>query len=187
MAAEQLVQSITRHRQFGRAALLAGDLNTAFEELWAARELEPDLDELGATARMSISPDWEIETDLTPLARALSARLHPRATETWRRILDDRPARSIRAEAAEWLARDAFGSASGGWPCASCTQRACSATPQNPTLPRRLSTGRTGSGARLQPVSGRQSGRPDHRASASTDGPAHRCALVRPGPALVGA
>jgi hypothetical protein len=108
-AAEQLVQHIARHRQYGRAALLAGELDTAFEELWAARDLEPELDELGAAARLSISHDWEIETDLTPLARALSARLHPRAADTWRRILEDRPARSIRAEAAEWLARDALG------------------------------------------------------------------------------
>jgi len=108
-AAEQLVEQITRHRHAGRAALLAGELDTAFEELWAARQLEPDLDDLGATARQSMPRDWELETDLTPLARALSARLHPRASEIWRRILDDRPARSIRAEAAAWLARDAFG------------------------------------------------------------------------------
>jgi hypothetical protein len=110
VAAEQLVQQITRHRQYGRAALLAGELDTAFEELWAARELEPELDDVGATARQSIARDWELETDLTPLARALSARNHPRASDTWRRILDDRPARSIRAEAADWLARDALGS-----------------------------------------------------------------------------
>src|SRR5258708_14635703 len=53
--------------------------------------------------------EWESETELTPLARALSARLHPRAGDAWRRLLDDRPARSVQAEAAEWLARDAFG------------------------------------------------------------------------------
>src|SRR4051794_22483441 len=54
-AAEELVQQIPRHRQYGHAALLAGELDTAFHELWAARELEPELDELGATARLSIS------------------------------------------------------------------------------------------------------------------------------------
>jgi hypothetical protein len=109
LLAEQTVLHVTRHRQAGRAALMAGDLDTAFEELWAARQLEPDLDRLGATARESIPPDWEVETDLTPLARALSSRLHPRAGDAWRRLLEDRPARSIQAEAAEWLAREAFG------------------------------------------------------------------------------
>src|SRR5579859_3204783 len=107
--AEQLMSTIGHHRQAGRAALIAGDLDTAFEELWAARQLEPDLDRLGATARQSIPPEWEVETDLTPLARALSSRLHPRAGDAWRRLLNDRPARSIQAEAAEWLAREAFG------------------------------------------------------------------------------
>ena len=107
--AEQLVQVIGHHRHSGRVALLAGDLDTAFDELWAARQLEPDLDRLGANARNWLPADWEIETDLTPLARALSSRMHPRAAEAWRRVLEDRPARSIQAEAAEWLARDAFG------------------------------------------------------------------------------
>jgi hypothetical protein len=110
LLAEQLVLTIGHHRQAGRSALLAGDLDLAFDELWAARQLEPDLDRLGAVARSVLPRDWEIETDLTPLARALSARLHPRAADAWRRLLDDRPARSIQAEAAEWLARDAFGS-----------------------------------------------------------------------------
>jgi hypothetical protein len=36
--------------------------------------------------------------------------MHARASDAWRRVLDDGPARSIQAEAAEWLARDAFGS-----------------------------------------------------------------------------
>jgi tetratricopeptide (TPR) repeat protein len=108
--AEHLVAQITRHRQAGRAALLTGDLDIAFDELWAARHLEPDLDRLGPSARLSVPRDWELETDLTPLARALSSRNHLRATDAWRRLLDDRPARSIQAEAAEWLARDAFGS-----------------------------------------------------------------------------
>jgi len=108
--AEHLVAQITRHRQSGRAALLTGDLDVAFDELWAARHLEPDLDRLGPRARQSVPRDWELETDLTPLARALSARNHQRATDAWRQLLDDRPARSIQAEAAEWLARDAFGS-----------------------------------------------------------------------------
>ena len=94
----------------GRAALLTGDLDMAFDELWAARHLEPDLDRLGPRARQSMPRDWELETDLTPLARALSSRNHQRATDAWRQLLDDRPARSIQAEAAEWLARDAFGS-----------------------------------------------------------------------------
>lgn len=106
--AEHLVETITFHRQNGRAALLAGDLDTAFDELWAARQLEPDLDRLGAPARASLPADFEIETDLTPLARALAARQHPRAADAWRRVLEDRPARSIQAEAAEWLAVDAF-------------------------------------------------------------------------------
>jgi hypothetical protein len=43
------------------------------------------------------------------LARALSSRGHPRATDTWRRLLEEYPPRSVQAEAAEWLAREAFG------------------------------------------------------------------------------
>jgi hypothetical protein len=108
--AEQLVAQVTRHRQAGRAALLVGDLDAAFDELWAARQLEPDLDRLGATARQGMPRDWEIETDLTPLARALASRQHPRAADAWRRVLEDRPARSIQAEAADWLANEAFAS-----------------------------------------------------------------------------
>jgi len=107
--AQHLVLQITQHRHAGRSALLAGDLDTAFDELWAARLLEPDLDCVGASAREHLPRGWEIETDLTPLARALSARLHPRAADAWRRLLQDRPARSVQAEAAEWLAREAFG------------------------------------------------------------------------------
>src|ERR1700687_3908831 len=34
--AEHLVNQITRHRQSGRAALVTGDLDMAFDELWAA-------------------------------------------------------------------------------------------------------------------------------------------------------
>jgi hypothetical protein len=68
--------------------------------------LEPDLDCVGATARDCMPREWEIETDLTPLARALSARHHPRAGDAWRRLLADRPARSVQAEAADWLARE---------------------------------------------------------------------------------
>jgi hypothetical protein len=105
---EHLILTIGHHRQAGRAALVAGDLDTAYAELCAARQLEPDLDRLGASARAHLPSDWEIETDLTPLARVLSARQHPRAADTWRRLLDDRPARSVHAEAAEWLARDAM-------------------------------------------------------------------------------
>src|SRR5207248_8298683 len=93
--AEHLVQTVSRHRQAGRAALLAGDLDTAFDELWTARQLEQDLDRLGADARTHLPPAWEIETDLTPLARALAAKQHPRAADAWRRVLEDRPARSI--------------------------------------------------------------------------------------------
>ena len=107
LVAEQLVHAVNRHRQLGRAALLAADLDTAFDELWTARHLEQDLDRLGAPARECMPADWEIETDLAPLARALSARLHPRAGDAWRCVLEDRPARSVQAEAAEWLAREA--------------------------------------------------------------------------------
>jgi hypothetical protein len=110
LIAQHLVLQITQHRHAGRTALLAGDLDTAFDQMWAARLLEPDLDCLGAAARGCMPREWEMETDLTPLARALSSRLHPRAADAWRRLLDDRPARSVQAEAAEWLARDAFGS-----------------------------------------------------------------------------
>ena len=106
--AEELVVRISRHRQAGRDALLAGECETAFDELTAARRLEPDLDRLGAAARRVLPTSWELETDLTPLARALSARRHPRAAEAWRLVLDDAPARSIQAEAAEWLARQAL-------------------------------------------------------------------------------
>jgi hypothetical protein len=107
--AQHLMLQISQHRLAGRSALLAGDLDTAFDELWAARLLEPDLDCVGASARDCMPREWEIETDLTPLARALSARRHARAGDAWRRLLDDRPARSVQAEAAEWLAREAFG------------------------------------------------------------------------------
>ncbi|HEV7662202.1 MAG TPA: hypothetical protein VGQ62_01610, partial [Chloroflexota bacterium] len=108
LLAEQLVVHITQHRQSGRAALLVGDLDTAFDELWAARTLEPDLDRLGANARQSMPRDWELETDLVPLARALSASHHRRAADAWHSLLEDRPARSIQAEAAEWLAQQAL-------------------------------------------------------------------------------
>jgi hypothetical protein len=104
---EQLMLTIGHHRQAGRAALMAGDLDTAYDELWAARQLEPDLDRIGADARAHLPADWEIETDLTPLARALAARQHARATDAWRHVLEDRPARSVQAEAADWIAEDA--------------------------------------------------------------------------------
>lgn len=108
--AERLVARISAHRQIGRAALLAGEMDTAFDELGAARYLEPDLDRLGAAARASMPADWELETDLTPLARALAARHHPRASDAWRQVLEERPARSVQAEGAEWLAQDAVAS-----------------------------------------------------------------------------
>jgi hypothetical protein len=108
LLAEQLAATIGHHRQAGRSALMAGDLDTAFDQLWAARQLEPDLDRLGPEAHTALPDDWELETDLTPLARALSARRHPRAGDAWRGLLDDRPARSVQAEAAAWLADDAL-------------------------------------------------------------------------------
>ncbi|HET6317979.1 MAG TPA: hypothetical protein VFG86_16110, partial [Chloroflexota bacterium] len=107
--AEQLLLAISDHRHKGRSALLLGDLDTAYDELFRARDLEPGLDHVSALAREVLPRDWELETDLTPLARALSSRVHIRAADAWRRVLEDRPARSIQAEAAEWLARDAFG------------------------------------------------------------------------------
>jgi hypothetical protein len=110
LLAEQLATTIGHHRQAGRSALMAGDLDTAFDELSAARQLERDLDRLGPDAHMSLPDDWEIETDLTPLARALSARRHARASDAWRRLLDDHPARSVQAEAADWLATEALNS-----------------------------------------------------------------------------
>jgi hypothetical protein len=111
--AEHLVETVTRHRHAGRAALLGGDLDTAFDELWTARQVEHDLDRLGAPARECVPPDWEIETDLAPLARALSARMHSRAGDAWRCVLDDRPARSVQAEAADWLMREASAAGDG--------------------------------------------------------------------------
>jgi hypothetical protein len=108
--AEQLALTIGQHRQTGRAALLAGELDIAFDELCAARQIESDLDRLSASARSFLPADWELETDLTPLARALSARAHARAADAWRKVLEDRPARSIQAEAAEWLANAALAS-----------------------------------------------------------------------------
>ena len=106
---QQLVLTIAQHRADGRAALLIGELDRACTELWSARDLELQLDRLGSAAARSLPDGWELETDLTPLARALSSRSHARAGEAWRRVLDDGPARSIQVEAAEWLARDAFG------------------------------------------------------------------------------
>ncbi|MBV9748808.1 MAG: hypothetical protein JO157_08330 [Acetobacteraceae bacterium] len=108
LLAAQLVENISDHRRGGRAALLVGDLDTAFDELCAARLLETDIDRLGPDARACLPREWELETDLTPLARALSAGRHPRASDAWYQLLADRPARSIQAEAAEWLARAAF-------------------------------------------------------------------------------
>src|SRR4051812_4316526 len=40
---EHLVLAIPRHRHKGRAALVSGELDTAFDELWRARDLEPGL------------------------------------------------------------------------------------------------------------------------------------------------
>src|SRR5215216_4519836 len=89
--AEQFVLKITQHRLAGRSALLAGDLDSAYTELTTARDLEPNLDHLGAVAREVLPRDWEQETDLTPLARALSSRTHARAGDAWRRVLEARP------------------------------------------------------------------------------------------------
>ena len=108
LQAEQFILKITQHRVAGRSALLEGDLDTAFHELSTAKDLESNLDHLGAGAREVLPRDWEQETDLTPLARALAQANHARAAETWHKILEERPARSIQAEAAEWLAHDAF-------------------------------------------------------------------------------
>jgi hypothetical protein len=105
---EKLILTIAQHRADGRAALLVGELDQAFTELCAARDLEIQLDRLGSAAARALPADWDLETDLTPLARALSTRGHACASETWRRVLDDGQARSIQAEAAEWLAREAF-------------------------------------------------------------------------------
>ena len=118
---------ITDHRQAGRAALLIGNFDEAFDELWFARLLEPELDRLGAHARLCLAPDWEIETDLTPLARALSSRSHPRAGDAWRRLLEDRPARSIQAEGAEWPCAKRLPGVMRVRGYASCTPPACSA------------------------------------------------------------
>ena len=105
---ERLMVSIARHRADGRAALVVGELDQAFTDLCAARELELQLDRLGPAAARALPDAWELETDLTPLARVLSARQHARASEAWRRVLENGPARSIQAEAAEWLAREAM-------------------------------------------------------------------------------
>jgi hypothetical protein len=107
---DSLILTIAQHRADGRAALLVGELDQAFSELSAAREMELQLDRLGRAAARALPEGWELETDLTPLARALSAANHARASEAWRRVLEDGPARSIQAEAAEWLAREAFAS-----------------------------------------------------------------------------
>ncbi len=106
--AEQFVLRITQHRIAGRSALLVGDLDTAFQELSTARDLESSLDHLGAVAREVLPRDWEQETDLTPLARALSQANHAKAQEAWKTVLEARPARSVQAEAAEQLAHAAF-------------------------------------------------------------------------------
>ncbi len=107
--ARDLMDSIRRHRSSGRTALLKDDLDRAFRELWAARSLEVDLENLGPSVGQILPPDWEIATDLVPLARALSARGHGRASDVWRSVLEDGVPRSIQAEAAEWLAREAYG------------------------------------------------------------------------------
>ncbi len=111
--AKELIEGIASHRARGRAALLVDALDDALTELWMARDLEHDLENLGAAAHDLLPPDWEMQTDLVPLARALSSRGHPRAPDIWRVALDDGTARSIQAEAVEWLARDAFGSGQG--------------------------------------------------------------------------
>ena len=84
-----LILTIAQHRADGRAALLVGELDNALTELCAARDLEVQLDRLGPAAARALPEAWELETDLTPLARALSARNHARASETWRRVLEE--------------------------------------------------------------------------------------------------
>ncbi len=103
------MEAIRRHRATGRTALLRDDLDRAFKELWAARSLEVDLENLGPSVGRILPPDWEIATDLVPLARALAARSHQRSSDVWRSVLEDGVPRSIQAEAAEWLAREAYG------------------------------------------------------------------------------
>jgi hypothetical protein len=105
---DNLILTIAQHRADGRAALLVGELDQAYNELCGARDMEQQLDRLGSAAARALPQGWELETDLTPLARALSAANHARASEAWRRVLEEGPARSIQAEAAEWLARDAL-------------------------------------------------------------------------------
>ncbi len=107
--ARELIQGIAGHRADGRAALLADDLDRAFVELWAARALEADLATLGPAVGALLPADWEISTDLVPLARALCSRGHPRASDAWRSVLEEGAPRAIQAEAAEWLAREAYG------------------------------------------------------------------------------
>jgi hypothetical protein len=105
---DNLILAIAQHRADGRAALVVGQLDQAYTELCAARDMELQLDRLGSAAARALPDGWELETDLTPLARALSAGNHARASDAWRRVLEEGPARSIQAEAAGWLARQAF-------------------------------------------------------------------------------
>src|SRR5919202_2411099 len=105
---DNLILTIAQHRADGRAALVVDELDHAFTELCAARDKELQLDRLGPAAARALPDGWELETHLTPPARALSAGNHARASDAWRRVLDEGPARSIQAEAAEWLAREAF-------------------------------------------------------------------------------
>jgi hypothetical protein len=105
---DNLILTIAQHRADGRAALVVGELDRAFSELCAARDMELQLDRLGPAAARVLPDSWELETDLTPLARALAAGNHPRASDAWRRVLEHGPARSIQAAGAEFLARQAF-------------------------------------------------------------------------------
>ncbi len=106
---EELIHRLLDHRSAGQAALIEGNANRALAELWAARDLEVQVESLGLVALRLLPPGADLETDLLPLARVLSSRSHPRAREVWRRLLEDAPARSVQTEAGEWLARDAFG------------------------------------------------------------------------------
>jgi hypothetical protein len=67
-----LVLAITRDRHTGRAAPVAGDLDTAFTNCSA--HLPPGLDHVRAIAREVVPREWELETDLTPPARCARAR-----------------------------------------------------------------------------------------------------------------
>src|SRR5918911_1298387 len=56
---DNLILTIAQHRADGRAALVVGELDQAFSELSAARDLEVQLDRLGAAAARALLEAWE--------------------------------------------------------------------------------------------------------------------------------